>query len=92
MKILNERETLKELSEIEGWIFNNNTIKKTYRFKTYMDSISFINRLAAQAEKINHHPDMIVGWCEIELLFTSHEQGGVTSNCIKMAKKADSLI
>lgn len=92
MKILNERETLKELSEIEGWIFNNNTIKKIYRFKTYMDSISFINRLAVQAEKINHHPDMIVGWCEIEILFTSHEQGGVTSNCIKMAKKADSLI
>jgi|TARA_B110000438_G_scaffold25953_1_gene24556 4a-hydroxytetrahydrobiopterin dehydratase len=92
LKILNERETLKELSEIEGWIFNNNTIKKIYRFKTYMDSISFINRLAVQAEKINHHPDMIVGWCEIEILFTSHEQGGVTSNCIKMAKKADSLI
>ena len=92
MKVLNEKEVLKELSDIEGWLFKNNTINKTYRFKTYMDSIGFINNLAIEAEKNNHHPDMVVGWCEINLSFTSHDQGGVTNHCIKMAKKAESLI
>jgi 4a-hydroxytetrahydrobiopterin dehydratase len=54
-----------------------------------MDSIAFINRLAELAEEANHHPDMIVGWCKIEIAFTSHDQGGVTTACIEMAKKTN---
>ena len=52
----------------------------------YMDGINFINRLAVEAEKTNHHPDMIVGWCKVVVTFTSHDKGGVTEQCIMMAK------
>jgi 4a-hydroxytetrahydrobiopterin dehydratase len=54
-----------------------------------MESIAFINRLAEIAEEANHHPDMVVGWCRIDVAFTSHDQGGVTLACIEMAKKAN---
>ena len=45
----------------------------------------------AEAEKTNHHPDMIVGWCKVVVTFTSHDKGGVTEQCIMMAKKSDSV-
>ena len=51
----------------------------------------FVNSLARIAEEKNHHPDLNVGWCRVEVIFTSHDQGGVTSDCISMAKTVDKL-
>ena len=51
-----------------------------------------MNKVGNIAEVENHHPDMIVGWCKVGITFTSHDQGGVTAACIKMAKQTDSII
>ena len=56
-----------------------------------MDGINFVNILAKKAEELNHHPDLIVGWCEVSVSFTSHDKGGVTSACLKMAKTVEEL-
>jgi 4a-hydroxytetrahydrobiopterin dehydratase len=80
------------LSGLDGWEFKNNAIHKIFTFESYLNSIAFINRLAEIAEENNHHPDMVVGWCKIDVAFTSHDQGGVTTACIDMAKKAESVL
>ena len=92
MSLLSNAEIQKGISNLDGWEYADGSIKKTFSFDTYMDSISFINLLAKKAELANHHPDMHVGWCKINITFTSHDQGGVTSACINMAKQADSII
>ena len=92
MSRLSENEIQDRLLELDGWNFNENAIRKTFTFETYMKSIEFINRLAEFAEETNHHPDMIVGWCRIDVAFTSHDQGGVTLVCIQMAKAAESVL
>lgn len=83
--ILNIDSIENSLMSLEGWIFENDIIYKEYTFKNYMDSIRFIQNLAQEAERNNHHPDMVVGWCTIKVSFTSHDEGGVTKNCIAMA-------
>jgi 4a-hydroxytetrahydrobiopterin dehydratase len=89
MSRLSVTEIQEKLSTLNEWEFKDNTIRKTFTFETYMESIGFINRLAEIAEEANHHPDMVVGWCRIDVAFTSHDQGGVTLACIEMAKKAN---
>ena len=91
MSLINDSDMKNLLKSLEGWKYNEGSIKKTFSFDTYMDSIKFINLLAEEAEKANHHPDLSVGWCEIDVEFTSHEQGGVAMSCLDMAKKADSV-
>ena len=91
LSLLPKTELKEHLGTIKNWHFENNTIKKEFNFETYMDSIDFINRLAERSEKNNHHPDMHVGWCKINLAFTSHDCGGVTKECITMAKAADEI-
>ena len=91
MSLLPKNENTNQLDSFDSWIYENNAIKKEYIFESYMDSIHFINRLAEEAEKNNHHPDMIVGWCKINLLFTSHDHGGVTKVCMMMAQEADKI-
>ena len=92
MSRLSVTEIQEKLSTLNEWEFKDNTIRKTFTFETYMESIGFINRLAEIAEEANHHPDMVVGWCRIDVAFTSHDQGGVTLACIEMAKKAESVL
>jgi len=90
MTIISKNEIEIFLQNSNDWVYLENSIKKDYQFGSYMDSIEFINRLAKQAELNNHHPDMIVGWCKIKVSFTSHEKGGLTNQCLEMAKLADS--
>ena len=57
-----------------------------------MDGIQFVNKLAEIAESMNHHPDLKVGWCKVDVLFTSHDQGGVTDQCIRMAQTVEKIL
>ena len=91
LSLLPKTEIRKQLKTIKNWYFENNTIKKEFNFDTYMNSIAFINQLAERSEKHNHHPDMYVGWCKVNIAFTSHDLGGVTKACITMAKAADEI-
>ena len=91
LSLLPKIELKKHLETMTDWSFENDTIKKEFNFDTYMNSIAFINQLAERSEKNNHHPDMYVGWCKVNIAFTSHDLGGVTKTCITMAKAADEI-
>ena len=92
MALLSNKEIKFALSELNGWSFSDNKIHKNFSFKSYMDGIIFVNNLAKIAEEKNHHPDLKVGWCRVEVAFTSHDEGGVTDQCIEMAKIVESII
>ena len=92
MSLLNKNEIKNQLGVLKGWDFKKKFIIKKINFNSYMESINFINKLAFKAEENNHHPDMFVGWCKIQVSFTSHDKGGVTTDCIRMAKFVDSLL
>ncbi|RTZ93717.1 MAG: 4a-hydroxytetrahydrobiopterin dehydratase [Candidatus Neomarinimicrobiota bacterium] len=91
MSVLSIEQIQDELSNLDGWVFKNNAITKSYSFDSYMDGIGFVNRLAEKAEEVDHHPDMQVGWCRVSVAFTSHDKGGVTAICIAMAKAAEKI-
>ena len=92
MSLLNQLQIQRNLKNLLGWELIGSKIKKKIKFESYMDSIDFINKIALKSEKLNHHPNMIIGWCEVEISFTSHDKGGVTYNCIKMAEFVESLL
>ena len=92
MSCLSNSDIQYAISDLNGWEFKNNAIHKIFTFESYLNSIAFINRLAEIAEEKNHHPDMVVGWCKIDVAFTSHDQGGVTTVCIDMAKRTESVL
>ena len=72
-----------------GWSYSNSKIYKQFKFDSYMDGINFINQIAEIAERKNHHPDINVGWCEINISISSHDMGGVTTNCVNLAMDID---
>jgi|TARA_B100001964_G_scaffold40319_1_gene44118 4a-hydroxytetrahydrobiopterin dehydratase len=92
MGLLSNEEINSALVSLDGWVYLDNQISKSVSFDTYLNGIEFVNSLAKIAEEMNHHPDLKVGWCQVEVLFTSHDLGGVTTQCIEMAKMVDSIL
>ena len=53
--------------------------------------MEFINKIAPLAERVNHHPDINLGYCKVEVSIHSHDLGGVTTKCINLATAIDSI-
>ena len=88
--LLHPDEIRKSISE-HGWDYSNKKINKVFNFDTYLDGVEFINKIAPIAERLNHHLDIILGYCKVEIGIHSHDMGGVTTKCINLATSIDSV-
>lgn len=86
MAELLDPETLRQrLAALPGWAAEGNEIMKTFTFPSYLAGIDFVNAVAKQAEAMNHHPDLIVGWRKVTVRLSTHSKGGVTDLDLKLA-------
>ena len=88
--LISPDEIKKSLSS-HGWEYVTKKISKSYKFSAYMDGIEFIQNIAELAEINNHHPDMMIGWCRVDVNITSHDKGGVTTKCVNLATGIDHI-
>ena len=88
--LLHPDEISKSISNY-GWNFQDNKINKVFTFEKYLDGVKFINEIAPFAERLNHHPDIKLGYCKVEIDITSHDMGGVTTKCINLATSIESI-
>jgi 4a-hydroxytetrahydrobiopterin dehydratase len=90
---LKEIETL--LPQVLGWeVITDSGIQKLQReFKTknYQKSLSFTNAIAVLAESINHHPQIVVEYSSVTVLWWSHVINGLHKNDFIMASKTSNL-
>ena len=82
---------IKKSISTHGWNFSDNKISKTFEFETYLGGVEFINKIAPIAERLNHHPDVYLGYCSVEINIHSHDLGGVTTKCINLATSIDAV-
>jgi Pterin-4a-carbinolamine dehydratase len=92
MTLFNEKELNSFMKDLNGWAYKDGFLEKEIGFNSYMESIKFVNLIAKKAEELNHHPDLHIGYLKVKVLFTSHDYGGVTDSCIKMARETDSIL
>jgi 4a-hydroxytetrahydrobiopterin dehydratase len=89
MAKLEKSEIERRLSALPGWEFKDNAISKLYRFKTFMDGIRFLNKVAEMAEAADHHPDVKINYTRITFSCSTHDQGGVTEKDFKLASQIE---
>ena len=81
-------ENLKKLS---GWSYENGEIVKTFQFKNYYQTVSFVNAVAWIAHQEDHHPDIEFGYKTCKVRYATHAIGGISENDFICAAKADAL-
>jgi 4a-hydroxytetrahydrobiopterin dehydratase len=82
--VLADEEVDEELSE--GWERDGDEIVRTYEFDDYLDGAEFLTELAEIAEEEFHHPEMTLGYEELEVRLTTHDAGGITEKDLRTAE------
>ena len=82
------------IKEIEGWDLINDGIKKLkkeFSFSNYSDSVDFSNKVADMAEQEDHHPQIILEWGKVTVIWWSHKIKGLHKNDFICAAKTNNL-
>ena len=83
--------------KVDGWDIIKDKKKifylnKKFKFKNFLDSQNFINRVGEVSENEGHHPDISFGWGYAEIKITTHAIEGLSENDFILAAKIDQLI
>src|SRR6516162_7870519 len=89
MPKLNEALIGEELKSLPGWEYRDNSLRKLFRFKEFMDGIRFVGRIAEMAEAADHHPDMHINYTRVTFICSTHSDGGVSEKDIRLAREIE---
>jgi 4a-hydroxytetrahydrobiopterin dehydratase len=75
------------LANLAGWSFDadRNGIAKSFKFGGFGEAFAFMTRVALEAEKADHHPEWSNVWNRVDILLSTHSEGGVTEKDIALA-------
>jgi 4a-hydroxytetrahydrobiopterin dehydratase len=74
------------------WKEENNTLKKSFQFKDFVEAFSFMTRVALVAERMNHHPFWTNVYNKVSFELSTHDAGNlVTNKDRELAKAIDAL-
>jgi 4a-hydroxytetrahydrobiopterin dehydratase len=88
---LSKVEIQQNLKGTSGWSHAGKALHKRFTFKSFIEAIGFVNRIAEVAEKAGHHPDIAVNYNVVTLSLSTHSEGGVTEKDFQLAKEIDEL-
>jgi len=88
---LDNKEFEEELKKLKGWQSSQTSIKKSFKFKNFIEAFGFMTAVAVEAESMNHHPDWSNSYNKVDVKLTTHSMGEVTRKDIELAKKIDKL-
>ena len=74
------------------WKEEKNMLKKTFRFKDFIEAFGFMTKVAIVAEKMNHHPTWTNTYNTVDFELSTHDAGNrVTALDRKLAEEIDKL-
>ena len=79
------------IKTVNGWTLEGDAIRKQFTFKDFLGAIAFVNRLAPEAERADHHPDILINYKRVTLTYSTHDEGGLTEKDFAGAAIADRL-
>lgn len=91
MQQLNDEEIQASLATLDGWQSDGTAIWKEYEFADFTTAMDFMNRLAVEANKLNHHPDWSNSYNKVTIRLTSHDVGGLTDHDFALARAAEAI-
>ena len=92
MKLLSSEEIKEKLEILNGWFYLDGSIVKEFKLKSFSDAVAFLVKVGFEAEKMEHHPDLLLhSWNKLKITLSAHSGGGVTENDFNLAQTIDTI-
>lgn len=86
---LTSSEIEKRMESLGGWALEGGVIRKQFTFGGFPEAVSFVDRLVPEAESADHHPDILINYKRVTLVYSTHSEGGLTDKDFAGAAMAD---
>jgi 4a-hydroxytetrahydrobiopterin dehydratase len=63
------------LRELPGWEYRDNSLNRTFCLNSFREAVSFLVRIAFEAEAVNHHPEIVVAYNRVVITLQTHDAG-----------------
>lgn len=75
----------------KGWavVDGGKKLRKEFKFKSFPETMAFVNKAALIAQEEGHHPDMEVHYSRLGIEFWTHAINGLSENDFIMAAKIE---
>lgn len=67
------------------------TLRRRYAFSAYPRGLGFVVAAAEHAERVNHHPDLTLGYRWVVAVLMTHVSMGITQRDLDLAEALDRL-
>ena len=91
---LSSEQIAQKLRGLSGWSYDsaNSRIEKTFVRKNFLDAVALIQQIAPIAERMDHHPDILLSdYKKLKVMLSTHSAGGITQNDFDLAQAIDQL-
>jgi 4a-hydroxytetrahydrobiopterin dehydratase len=86
---LSDDDAKRRLAALRGWAIDGAVLRKRYTLDTFAAAIAFVNRVAALADKADHHPDILIEYRNVTLSLSTHDAGGLSERDFALAAQID---
>jgi 4a-hydroxytetrahydrobiopterin dehydratase len=84
--LLDDTAVAAALDELPGWERDGDALVRTAELPSFPIAIEVVDRVAAVAEKRDHHPDIDIRWRTLTFRCSTHSEGGLTQLDVDLAK------
>jgi 4a-hydroxytetrahydrobiopterin dehydratase len=77
------------LTTLPGWAASGTALVREFQCPSFPAALAFVNRLAAYAEAVDHHPDLHIAYRTVTVTWSTHSDGGITEKDIDGARATD---
>lgn len=91
MEKLTDGEIASRLRAMPDWDEVGGVIQRTYQLGDFLASMAFVQRVALHAERVQHHPDIMIRWNKVTLSLSTHDAGGITEKDFDFARQIDAM-
>ena len=90
-RLLADWEIQAELLLLTNWSATPTEIERTFTFSNYQDGLIFATAVGYLAQKLNHHPDIYVGYSKVRVTLSTHDVGGLSPYDFELAERINAL-
>ncbi len=82
------------LQQLPGWQLHadGTAISKDFKFADFHHTLGFINAVGFMANQEDHHPDLEAGYGHCQVLWSTHDVGGLSLNDFICAARVEALL
>jgi len=91
MSRLTAKQIQTKLATLAEWTRSGAVIQRTFTFEDFLHAMRFVDKVAAEAERVQHRPDIMVRYSKVTLALSTHDAGGISDKDFDFAASADRI-